>query len=97
MYHNVSGSTTWDVTMNIPIQKGKTYTIAYVVYEKVAPCGDYPPDGSVTFSQVVRAAMRRRRRGQCGAARRNDAQAAVRRGAVLRLRLRSLARCSRGL
>ena len=58
VYHNVSGSTTWDVTMNIPIQKGKTYTIAYVVYEKVAPCGDYPPDGSVTFSQVVRAAMR---------------------------------------
>ena len=21
-----------------------------MVYEKVAPCGDYPPDGSVTFS-----------------------------------------------
>lgn len=52
IYHNVSGSTTWDVTMNIPIQKGKTYTIAYVVYEKVAPCGDYPPDGSVTFSKI---------------------------------------------
>ena len=52
VYHNVSGSTSWDVTMNIPIQKGKTYTIAYVVYEKVAPCGDYPPDGSVTFSKV---------------------------------------------
>ena len=80
VYHNVSGSTTWDVTMNIPIQKGKTYTIAYVVYEKVAPCGDYPPDGSVTFSQVVRAAMRgdsavnavlrdaTTRKQQCGAA-----------------------------
>ena len=95
VYHNVSGSTTWDVTMNIPIQKGKTYTIAYVVYEKVAPCGDYPPDGSVTFSQVVRAAMRGAAQS-CGAARRNDAQAAVRRRAVLRLRLRSLARCSRG-
>jgi hypothetical protein len=27
IYHNVSGSTTWDVTMNIPIQKGKTYTV----------------------------------------------------------------------
>jgi len=52
VYHNVSGSTTWDVTMNIQIQKGKTYTIAYVVYEKVAPCGDYPPDGEVTFSEI---------------------------------------------
>jgi hypothetical protein len=38
--------------MNIPIQKGKTYTIAYIVYEKVAPCGAYPPDGSVTFSNI---------------------------------------------
>ena len=81
--------------MNIPIQKGKTYTIAYIVYEKVAPCGDYPPDGSVTFSQVVRAAMRGTAQS-CGAARRNDAHAVVRRRAVLRLRLRSLARCSRG-
>ena len=52
VFHNVSGSTTWDVTMDIPIQKGKTYTIAYVVYEKVAPCGDFPPDGKVTFTDV---------------------------------------------
>lgn len=50
IYHNVSGSTTWEVTTVIPIQNGadgvpKNYSIAYVVYEKDAPCADYPPDG----------------------------------------------------
>lgn len=57
IYHNVSGSTTWSVTSNIKNQKGqdgvpKNFTIAYFVYEKVAPCGDYPPDGKVTFSNI---------------------------------------------
>lgn len=27
----------------------KNYTILYVVYEKVASCGDYPPNGEITF------------------------------------------------
>ncbi len=41
IYHNVSGSTTWQVTSSIPIQKDhsgqyKNYSIAYFVYEKVA-------------------------------------------------------------
>jgi len=30
----------------------KNYTIAYVVYEKVADCVDYPPDGKVTFNNI---------------------------------------------
>ncbi len=57
IYHNVSGSVTWEVSSNIPVQKkggkAKTYSIAYVVYEKVAPCGDYPPDGKVTFTGMT--------------------------------------------
>lgn len=57
IYHNVSGSTTWSVTSNIKNQQGsngkpKDFTIAYFVYEKVAPCGDYPPDGKVTFTDI---------------------------------------------
>ena len=52
-----TGSTNQGVQMKIPVQrtsKGyKTFTIAYVVYEKVAPCGDYPPDGAVTFNQLI--------------------------------------------
>lgn len=56
IYHNVSGSTTWEVSTNIKVQKKnkefKNYTIAYFVYEKVAPCGDYPPDGIVTFTNI---------------------------------------------
>ncbi len=43
--------------MNIPIQKKngvfKNYSIAYFVFEKTAPCGDYPPDELVTFYDVV--------------------------------------------
>ena len=57
IYHNVSGSTSWEVTTVIPIQSGsngvpKNYSIAYIVYEKDAPCGDYPPDGVVTFTNI---------------------------------------------
>jgi len=31
----------------------KNYTILYIVYEKVANCGDYPPDEEVTFTNIV--------------------------------------------
>lgn len=31
----------------------RSYTVLYFVYEKVAPCGDYPPDGAVTFSNIT--------------------------------------------
>lgn len=30
----------------------KNYTVAYVVYEKVADCNEYPPNGQVTFSNI---------------------------------------------
>ncbi len=30
----------------------KVFTIAYFVYEKPAPCGDYPPDGEVVFFNI---------------------------------------------
>ena len=48
----------WDVTLNIPIQKGpnglpKNYSVIYFVYEKVAPCQDYPPDGEVLFTNIT--------------------------------------------
>ncbi len=57
IYHNVSGSTSWSVTTPIPMQKDstgkyKTLSIPYFVYEKAAPCRDYPPDGKVTFSNI---------------------------------------------
>lgn len=43
--------------MNIPIQKKngafKNYSIGYFVFEKDAPCADYPPDEIVTFYDVV--------------------------------------------
>ncbi len=54
IYHNSSDG--WEVTTNIPVQKKngvpKTYQIAYFVYEKVAPCADYPPEELVTFYDV---------------------------------------------
>lgn len=45
------------VSMTIKVQKGrngiaKNYTLPYIVYEKTAPCGDYPPDGQVTFYDI---------------------------------------------
>jgi hypothetical protein len=56
VYHK-SLADNWDVTMNIPVQKvkgvSKNFTIAYFVYEKTAPCGDYPPDGVVTFTNIT--------------------------------------------
>lgn len=30
----------------------KNYTVLYVVYEKEADCSEYPPDGSVTFTEI---------------------------------------------
>ena len=52
VYHNSSDG--WEVHMPIKIQKGKNgdyknYSIAYFVFEKDAPCQDYPPDGVTTF------------------------------------------------
>jgi len=40
-------------TQNVVAQKGKKYTIPYVVYEKVFPCADYPPDEKVEFFDIV--------------------------------------------
>jgi len=37
----------------VKCQSGKKYRIPYVVYEKLAPCRDYPPDGKVTFTDIV--------------------------------------------
>jgi len=37
----------------VPCQRGKRYTIPYVVYEKTFPCRDYPPDGIVTFRNIT--------------------------------------------
>jgi len=46
----------WSVNMSVPVQKSgtnyKTYTIIYFVYEKVAQCSQYPPDGEVTFYNI---------------------------------------------
>ena len=40
-------------TQTVKCQNGKKYALPYVVYEKVYPCGDYPPDGIVTFTDIV--------------------------------------------
>lgn len=37
----------------VKCQDGKKYTVPYVVYEKTFPCRDYPPDGKVTFHDIV--------------------------------------------
>jgi len=55
IYH--SSSDGWSVTNEIPVQQDrsgvyKNYTIFYVVYEKVANCDQYPPDNSVTFTNI---------------------------------------------
>jgi len=49
--HNVeTGETSSQV---VPCQSGKKYTVPYVVYEKVFPCRNYPPDGVVTFRNIT--------------------------------------------
>lgn len=55
-YH--SSSNGFSVSMTIPIQadnsgKLKDYTIAYFVFEKAANCAQYPPEGSVTFRDIL--------------------------------------------
>jgi hypothetical protein len=56
VYHNSSDG--WEVHMPIKIQRDsktggyKNYSIAYFVFEKTAPCGDYPPDNVVTFYDI---------------------------------------------
>jgi hypothetical protein len=37
----------------VKCQSGKKYTVPYVVYEKTFPCGDYPPDEVVTFTNIT--------------------------------------------
>lgn len=37
----------------VKCQSGKKYVLPYVVYEKAFPCQDYPPDGIVTFTDIV--------------------------------------------
>ena len=40
-------------SQTVKCQSGKKYTVPYVVYEKTFPCRDYPPDGNVTFHDIV--------------------------------------------
>ena len=42
-------------TQIVPCQSGKKYTVPYVVYEKVTACKNYPPEGKVTFYNIVGA------------------------------------------
>jgi hypothetical protein len=61
-YQLVQNDTTAGVTssMQVKVQKSnsgmgpgyKNYSVFYVVYEKVARCRDYPPEGIVTFSNI---------------------------------------------
>jgi hypothetical protein len=37
----------------VPCQRGKKFTVPYVVYEKVWHCSAYPPDGKVVFRDLV--------------------------------------------
>jgi hypothetical protein len=37
----------------VKCQNGKKFVLPYVVYEKVFPCNNYPPDGKVTFTDIV--------------------------------------------
>ena len=40
-------------TQTVKCQKGKKYTLPYVVYEKTFPCKDYPPDEIVSFTNIT--------------------------------------------
>jgi len=40
-------------TQTVKCQDGKKYVIPYVVYEKAFACRDYPPDGIVTFTDII--------------------------------------------
>ena len=50
---STSGETGASSSQVVPCQSGKKYTVPYVVYEKTWPCGDYPPDGKVSFNIVA--------------------------------------------
>jgi len=39
-------------TQIVKCQSGKKFTVPYVVFEKVAKCNAYPPDGIVTFFDI---------------------------------------------
>merc|ERR1719231_508378 len=47
----------WSVQHSVAIQREgfhlKNYTIAYIVFEKEAECHEYPPNGEVTFYDIV--------------------------------------------
>lgn len=40
-------------SQTVKCQSGKKYVVPYVVYEKEWTCKDYPPDGKVTFRNIV--------------------------------------------
>jgi len=40
-------------SQTVACQSGKKYVVPYVVYEKEWTCSDYPPDGVVTFRDIV--------------------------------------------
>jgi len=40
-------------SQTVKCQSGKHYVLPYIVYEKVFPCRDYPPDGIVTFKNIT--------------------------------------------
>ena len=59
LYNSVNENTpsAWNVSSNIGVQKDrngnyKNFTIAYFVFEKVSPCGLYPPNEIVTFYDI---------------------------------------------
>merc|ERR1711871_33481 len=39
-------------TQTVKCQSGKKYTVPYIVYEKVFPCKNYPPDEEVRFYNI---------------------------------------------
>jgi len=47
-----TSSSGWSVSMTIPVQGKKNYTILYVVFEKAANCDQYPPEGKVLFTDI---------------------------------------------
>lgn len=40
-------------SQTVKCQNGKKFRVPYVVYEKLFPCQDYPPDEVVTFSDIL--------------------------------------------
>jgi len=45
---------TGDVSSQVvKCQNGKKFTVPYVVFEKTFPCKDYPPDGVISFKNII--------------------------------------------